>query len=250
MQIGAATMENSMEVSQKTKHRATIQSCNPTPGCTSAKTLLGKDTSTPMFITALLTIAKTRKQLKCLQPMNYEEDMVHTYHGIFTESFQFWVFATPWTAARQAPLSMGFSRQEYWSQLPCPSPGDLPYPGIKPISLEDPSLQADSLPLSRRGSPLGSLGGSKSIFWKPCPQVNWKGPIHHICSPRKIYFKISCRHIKPGPEQVGIARGRSWGKCKSRLKKIRDVVGTHETRGRSSRYSRHLNFETCQKNIS
>ena len=39
---------------------------------------------------------------------------------------------TPWTVARQAPLSMGFSRQEYWSGLPCPSPGDLPNPGIQP----------------------------------------------------------------------------------------------------------------------
>ena len=42
------------------------------------------------------------------------------------------LFATPWTVARQAPLSMGFSRQEYWSGFPSPSPGDLPNPGIKP----------------------------------------------------------------------------------------------------------------------
>ena len=44
------------------------------------------------------------------------------------------LFVTPWTVAHQAPLSMGFSRQEYWSGLPCPSPGDLPDPGIKPTS--------------------------------------------------------------------------------------------------------------------
>ena len=44
------------------------------------------------------------------------------------------LFATPWTVARQAPLSMGFSRQEYWSGVPCPPPGDLPDPGIKPAS--------------------------------------------------------------------------------------------------------------------
>ena len=50
---------------------------------------------------------------------------------------------TPWTVAHQAPLSMGFSRQEYWSGLPFPSPGDLPDPGIEPGS---PALQADSLP--------------------------------------------------------------------------------------------------------
>ena len=49
-----------------------------------------------------------------------------------------------WTVARQAPLSMGFSRQEYWSGLPCPPPGDLPDPGIKPRSLT--YWQAGSLP--------------------------------------------------------------------------------------------------------
>ena len=47
--------------------------------------------------------------------------------------------ATLWTVAHQAPLSMGFSRQEYWSGLPCPSPEDLPNPGIKPVSLLSPS---------------------------------------------------------------------------------------------------------------
>ena len=50
---------------------------------------------------------------------------------------------TPWTVARQASLSMGFSRQEYWSGLPFPSLGDLPNPGIEP---ESPALQADFLP--------------------------------------------------------------------------------------------------------
>ena len=57
---------------------------------------------------------------------------------------------TPWTVACQAPLSMGFSRQEYWSGLPFPSPGDLPDPGIEPAS---PALQADSYQLSYEGSP-------------------------------------------------------------------------------------------------
>ena len=52
------------------------------------------------------------------------------------------IFATPWTIARQDPLSIGFSRQEYWRGLPFPSPGDLPDPGIK---LGSPTLQADSL---------------------------------------------------------------------------------------------------------
>ena len=51
-----------------------------------------------------------------------------------------WLFATPWIVAHEAPLFMGFSRQEYWSGLPCPSPGDLPEPGIKPESLRSPAL--------------------------------------------------------------------------------------------------------------
>ena len=50
------------------------------------------------------------------------------------------LFATARTVACQAPLSMGFSRQEYWSRLPCPSPGDLPSPGIKPASLKSPAV--------------------------------------------------------------------------------------------------------------
>ena len=61
-----------------------------------------------------------------------------------------WLFATPWTIARQAPLSMGFSRQEYWSGLPFPSPGDLPDPGIE---LWSHALQADALTSEPPGKP-------------------------------------------------------------------------------------------------
>ena len=50
------------------------------------------------------------------------------------------LFATPWTIAHQAPLSMGFSKQEYWSGFPCPPPGDLPKPGIESVSLRSPAL--------------------------------------------------------------------------------------------------------------
>ena len=61
------------------------------------------------------------------------------------------LLATLWTVAHQAPLSMRFSRQEYQSGLPCPPPGDIPHPGIKPTS---PAWQADSLPLSHQESPM------------------------------------------------------------------------------------------------
>ena len=63
--------------------------------------------------------------------------------------------ATPGTIARQASLPMGFSRQEYWSGLPCPPPGELPNLGIKPRS---PTLQADSLPSEQPGKPTFKLG--------------------------------------------------------------------------------------------
>ena len=61
------------------------------------------------------------------------------------------LFATPWTVAHQSPPSMGFSRQEYWSGLPFPSPGDLPDPGIEPKS---PALQADALTSEPLGKPV------------------------------------------------------------------------------------------------
>ena len=62
---------------------------------------------------------------------------------------------TAWTPARQAPLSVGFPRQDYWSGLPFPSLGDLPDPGIKPTS---PAWQMDSLQLSHQGSCQEQLG--------------------------------------------------------------------------------------------
>ena len=64
------------------------------------------------------------------------------------------LFAIPWTVAYQAPPSMEFSRQEYWSGLPFPSLGDLPDPGIEPRS---PSLQADALPSEPPGKPQRNL---------------------------------------------------------------------------------------------
>ena len=64
------------------------------------------------------------------------------------------LFATPFMVAYQAPPCMGFSRQEYWSGLPFPSPGDLPNPGIEPGS---PALQTDALPSEPPGKPLGMM---------------------------------------------------------------------------------------------
>ena len=64
------------------------------------------------------------------------------------------LFATLWTLALQALPSMGFFRQDYWSGLPCPFPGDLPDPGIKPASLMSLALAGGFLPLVPSGKPL------------------------------------------------------------------------------------------------
>ena len=72
--------------------------------------------------------------------------------------------ATPWTVAHQAPLSMGFPRQDYWSALPFPSPGDLPDPGIKPRS---PSSQANSLP----AEPPGKFPGYMVLLYPLSPSL-------------------------------------------------------------------------------
>ena len=80
-----------------------------------------------------------------------------------------WLFVTPWTVAYQAPPSMEFSRQEYWSGLPFPSPRDLPDPGIKPRS---PALEAKSLPSQPPGRwyilSLKLISINFNCIWKVC----------------------------------------------------------------------------------
>ena len=66
------------------------------------------------------------------------------------------LFVTLWTVAHQAPLSLGFSRQEYWSGLPFPPPGDVLNPGMEPAS---PALAVGILPLSPHGKPNGNYRG-------------------------------------------------------------------------------------------
>ena len=89
--------------------------------------------------------------LSKLQEMVMDRETWHaSVHGLVV---------TPWTIACQAPLSMEFSRQEYWSRLPFPSPRDLG--GIEPTS---PALQVDSLSLSHQGSPKTGKDESKRLF--------------------------------------------------------------------------------------
>ena len=70
------------------------------------------------------------------------------------------------TVACQAPVSMGFSRQEYWSGLPCPTPGDLPDPGIEPVSLMSPTLAGRFFTTQPQGSPLSTIAiEKKNLAW-------------------------------------------------------------------------------------
>ena len=101
------------------------------------------------------------------------------------------LFATPWTVAHQAPRSMGFSRQEYWSGLPFPSPGDLPDPGIEPRS---PALQADAFNLcaTREASPsteLSSLGVIHS-----CGKIHYQycWTVKSVCHSELCSSELSC----------------------------------------------------------
>ena len=74
------------------------------------------------------------------------------------------LFETPWTVARQAYLSMGFSRQEYWNGLPCSSPGDLPNPGIKPMSLMTPMPHGKPYMVISRSIHVAANGITSFIF--------------------------------------------------------------------------------------
>ena len=88
-----------------------------------------------------------------LKPVLIQRDLSYNLFISVSEVVQSCpALCNPWTVAHQAPPSMGFSRQEYWSGLPFPSPGDLPNPGIKP---RPPALQADSLPAEPPGKPKG-----------------------------------------------------------------------------------------------
>ena len=77
------------------------------------------------------------------------------------------LFTTPWTAACQATLSMGFSRQEYWSELPFPTPRDLPNPGIEPVSLVSPVLAGRFFTIVPLENPKGGLIERANTFLFP-----------------------------------------------------------------------------------
>ena len=104
------------------------------------------------------------------------------------------LIATPWTVSYQAPPSMGFSRQEYWSGLPCPSPRDLPNPGIEPRS---PEFQADDLTSEPPGKPQYNTYSNAQILYEMSSSIN-----RDIC--------LSSSNIETMPLQAGSQRVNAY----------------------------------------
>ena len=82
-----------------------------------------------------------------------------------------WLFATPWTVACQVPLSVEFSRQEYWRGLPLPSPGNLPDPGIETMSLAPPALAGGLLTTVPPGTPTLQCAAAAAKSLQSCPTL-------------------------------------------------------------------------------
>ena len=141
-----------------------------------------------------------------------------------------WLFATPWTVAHPAPLSMGFSRQEHWSRFPCPPPGDLPNPGLE--------FTSTALPLGAFSTtePLGKTSGKEST----CPCRRHKrlgfdpGGLQSLRAQRgrrdwmhtHTYYAPDLRfyNVISGPRASSARHG---GPCDSRLRKRKRVFQRH-----------------------
>ena len=109
-------------------------------------------------------------------------------------------FATSWTVAQQAPLSIGLSRQEYWNESPFPSPGDFPNPGIKP---GPPALHVDSLLSKSLGKPQEGPG----LALNPCSPLHPPWPSQHV---EAMSLPGNCPKIKATPP-TSCSRGpTSW----------------------------------------
>ena len=107
-----------------------------------------------------------------------------------------WLFVTLWTIAHQAPMSMGFSKQEYWTGLPCPPPGHLPDPGIEPTSFTPLALAGRFLSLVPPGKPNQSyvcVLSSFSCVWTLCDPMDCSLPgfsVHGILQARILDWVV------------------------------------------------------------
>ena len=95
-----------------------------------------------------------------------------------------WLLAVPWTVACQAPQFMGFSRQEYWNGLPCPSPGDLSDPGIEPLSLASPALAGGFFTTSTTCGEGNGTPFQYSCLENPMDGGAWRAAVHGVAEGR------------------------------------------------------------------
>ena len=105
----------------------------------------------------------------------------------------FWLFATSWTVAHQAPLSTGFSRKGYWSRLLCPPPGDLPGPRIERASPAASAFHGDSFLLNHREARLTHIRHLITTFWV----IKWVNQIIVIGRLLSIFFYLKTKHYFP-----------------------------------------------------
>ena len=123
-----------------------------------------------------------------------------------------WFFATPWTVTSQAPLSMEFSRQEYWSGLPFLPPRDLPIPGREPMSLASSALAGRFFTTSTTGTPY-----RKNISWKVIRWTLWNVvKVRHESCPFDL---TTWRSLKTMSEQFGCRVRGNTGKEKRECKR-------------------------------
>ena len=114
---------------------------------------------------------------------------------VFSRFSCVWIFATPWTVAHQAPLSIGFPRQEYWSRLLCPPPGDLPNPGIRLLCLLH--WQICSLPLAPPGKPIHTHTHEFLHTLHACSiELLFRKSIAFVWD-RLIYATVRCKNENP-----------------------------------------------------
>ena len=143
-----------------------------------------------------------------------------------------WLFVTLWVVAHQAPLSMGFSRQEYWSRLPCPPPGDLPDPGIEPASLTSPAFPAaaaaeslQSCPTlcdprdgSPPGSPIPGILQARTLEWVAISFSSaWKWKVKVKLLSHVWLFATPWTAAHQAPSPMGFFRQGYWSGAQLRI---------------------------------
>ena len=138
------------------------------------------------------SITSFRAQLRGL-PQLSNHVLLHTLCCMLSCFSHVQLFVTLWTVAHHAPLSMGFSRQEYWSGLPCPPPRDLPDPGIESSSLTSPALTGGFFTTSRLGSPITYIR-SKTVASNPLHTPLHYSSVSDISSIHCTICSIQCKH--------------------------------------------------------